>query len=85
MDSGGDSFGAICGIVLFSALNPWCNTRAFGANGCCNSNSTAGCCGSCFYKSFNEDRFDEQPEVKENSDTNGQLIPTKGMSVQPAA
>jgi len=85
-DSGGDSVGGICGIVIFSALNTWCNTHAFGANGCGNSNSTAGCCGSCFDKSFNEDRFDEQvKEDSENTDANnGQLTSTKGMSVQPA-
>lgn len=62
------------------------HTDAFGANGCCNSNSTAGCCGSCCNKSFDEDRFDEQmkEDSEKNTNNDGQLIRTPGMSVQPA-
>jgi len=88
-DSGGADVGGICGLIIFSALNPWCNTHAFGANGCCNSNSTAGCCGSCCNKSFDEDRFDEQMEEdskKSKTNKDQPPIPTEGMSVpvQPA-
>ncbi|KAF8802361.1 hypothetical protein BYT27DRAFT_6765955 [Phlegmacium glaucopus] len=87
-----DVFGGCC-FFIFSGLNTWCNTQTFGANGCCNSNTTAGCCGSCCNNSFNEDRFEEQ--VKENlektRDPNApitskpQLAPTPDMSAQGVA
>lgn len=45
--------------LSLSFLNHSLFVAPYGAGGCCNSNSTAGCCGSCC-KGFDEDTFDAQ-------------------------
>ncbi|KIY49824.1 hypothetical protein FISHEDRAFT_16425, partial [Fistulina hepatica ATCC 64428] len=54
----------LCCISLFSALQPWCNTRAFGSGSGRNGRSgrTAGCCNRCCAQSFGDDDFDRQLE-----------------------
>ncbi|KIM36140.1 hypothetical protein M413DRAFT_449347 [Hebeloma cylindrosporum] len=77
-----------CCVSIFSILNPWCTTTPYGAGGCCNSNSTAGCCGSCC-KGFDEDVFDAQvkKDLEETRDPDAPPInpnqpePKQGMSV----
>ncbi|KAF9045245.1 hypothetical protein BJ165DRAFT_1404466 [Panaeolus papilionaceus] len=49
-----DHVSALCG---FGALTNWCTTGTWGSGG---SNNTAGCCGSCCNKSFDDDAFEEQ-------------------------
>ncbi|KAJ7161094.1 hypothetical protein C8R46DRAFT_1106507 [Mycena filopes] len=75
-----------CGIVLFSALAPWCNTKAFGSG---DSNRLAGCCGSCCNKSFNEDSADAwakpQPETTQPKASEPMSIPSAPASTDPAA
>ncbi|KAJ6492846.1 hypothetical protein C8R47DRAFT_423751 [Mycena vitilis] len=47
-----EATGGCCALLCFSALEPWCNTKAYGGS---DGNRLAGCCGPCCNKSFNED------------------------------
>ncbi|KAJ7055276.1 hypothetical protein C8F01DRAFT_463892, partial [Mycena amicta] len=78
----GAEAGGCCAIVLYSALGPWCDTKAFGSGG---SNRQAGCCGSCCNKSFNEDSTDKWDLKKEGEEEKTQPAPTQPMSISPAA
>ncbi|KAJ7836682.1 hypothetical protein B0H14DRAFT_3460578 [Mycena olivaceomarginata] len=71
----------ICSIFVFSALEPWCNTKAFGGGG---SNRLAGCCGSCCNKSFNEDSIDKWDKGALQPETSTQPAPAEPMKI-PAA
>ncbi|KAG5639733.1 hypothetical protein H0H81_000013 [Sphagnurus paluster] len=74
--------GGCCAICCFSALQSWFNTKNWGAGGCCNSNSTSGCCGSCCGDSFNEDAFDRavQEDLEKTRATD-----TAALATQPVA
>ncbi|KAF8532054.1 hypothetical protein JB92DRAFT_2846535 [Gautieria morchelliformis] len=77
-----------CCVALFSAFQPWCNSKRYGCNAC-SCGGPRGCCYSCFEEGFNNDAWDEengQPAVKagqgRKTDTNG----TRGdVAEQPAA
>jgi len=51
-----------CCLCCSGSLETYCETKRFGAGGCCSSDApgSAGCCGACCDKSFNEDVFDKQ-------------------------
>ncbi|CAK5271280.1 unnamed protein product, partial [Mycena citricolor] len=53
----GAGIGGLCSAVIFSILQPFCNTKQYGSGG---GNHVAGCCGSCFNNSFNEDKWDRR-------------------------
>ncbi|KAJ7735920.1 hypothetical protein B0H16DRAFT_1574735 [Mycena metata] len=75
-----------CGIILFSALEPWCNTKTYGAS---DGNRLAGCCGSCCNKSFNEDSTDtwakpsSQPETTQPQPSKTMSIPAPSQTADP--
>ncbi|KAF8196294.1 hypothetical protein K438DRAFT_1760458 [Mycena galopus ATCC 62051] len=73
-----------CAICIYSALEPWCNTKAFGGG---DSNHQAGCCGWCCNKSFNEDsmdKWDKAPQ-KENTQQPGPSEPMKMSAPETSA
>ncbi|EFI27494.1 hypothetical protein CC1G_15529 [Coprinopsis cinerea okayama7 len=80
-----------CGIFAlcsFAACAPFMNTVTCGANGCCNSNTTAGCCNSCFSSKFNEDNFEAelQRDMEKTRDPNAPIQQGQGFqNVQPGA
>ncbi|KAF9011881.1 hypothetical protein BDQ17DRAFT_1218170, partial [Cyathus striatus] len=83
-DACASCMGAVCGICcigITTAMGTWCNTRAYGADGCCDN---GGCCGSCCSKSFNEDTFDEdiQKDMEKTRDPNAASPST---NTQPTA
>jgi len=48
-----------CSLFLFSAFEPWCNTKRYGC-GNCSCSGPRGCCNSCFARGFNEDSWDRE-------------------------
>jgi len=82
----GDSIAGGCCLCITGALQAYCNTKAFGGNGCCGSgNTTAGCCGSCCDDSFNEDSFDKHMAKSGAEPKASQLAPAGEMTVPVSA
>ncbi|TFK20639.1 hypothetical protein FA15DRAFT_673320 [Coprinopsis marcescibilis] len=72
---------ALCGMGSLAAC---CDTKTYGANGCCNSNTTSGCCGSCCNDSFNDDQFERQiqKDLEKTRDPNAPAT-TEATTQQP--
>ncbi|KAF8576475.1 hypothetical protein K439DRAFT_659977 [Ramaria rubella] len=83
-----------CCVFLFSALEPWCNSKRYGCGCCiCSCGGPRGFCGSCFDTGFNKDAWDEEDaqrtveasaNAKEESPDMGPLGPD-AIADQPAA
>ncbi|KAF7300424.1 hypothetical protein HMN09_00926100 [Mycena chlorophos] len=80
-EEAGAGVGGCCATVIYSIFQPFCNTKAWGSGG---GTRVAGCCGSCFDKSFNEDSLDKWEEKKDGAETK-QPQAKEGMSVPAAA
>ncbi|KIY70225.1 hypothetical protein CYLTODRAFT_419956 [Cylindrobasidium torrendii FP15055 ss-10] len=78
---GGSVVGGLCAIFCISNLAVWCNTKSYGDGG----NSTAGCCGPCCNKSFDEDGFDAavKKDADRNRDSNTPMKPSEPMVATP--